>query len=67
MCREIIPKILFVPFGDIVTIGCPFALVPLPNADRDMIPNQNSALLLEYIGSLLRKLGSPVGNMTSKV
>jgi hypothetical protein len=56
-CHEIISKILFVPFGNIVTIGCPFALVPLPNTDWDMIPNQNSALLLEYVGDLLRKLG----------
>ena len=49
--------IIFVPFGDIVTIGCPFALVPLPNADRDVIPNENSALLLECVSSILRKLG----------
>jgi hypothetical protein len=57
MCHEIIPKTLFVPFGDILTIVCSFALVPLPNTDRDVIPNQNSALFLECVGSLLRKLG----------
>jgi hypothetical protein len=57
MCHEIIQKILFVPFGDIVTIVCPFALVPLLNADWDMIPNLNSTLLLECVINLLRKLG----------
>jgi hypothetical protein len=57
MCHEIIPKTLFVPFGDILTIVYPFALVLLLNADRDVIPNQNSALFLECVGSLLRKLG----------
>jgi hypothetical protein len=39
MCHEVIPKTLFVPFNDIHTIVRPFALGPLSNTDRDVIPN----------------------------
>jgi hypothetical protein len=53
MYHEAIPKTVFVPFNDILTIVCPFTLMPLSNADQDVIPNQNSALFLKYAGSLL--------------
>ena len=53
MCHEVIPKNLFVPFGDIIIIFRPFALTPISNGDRDVISNHNSALLSKYIGSLL--------------
>ena len=53
MCHEVIPKTLFIPFGDILTIVRPFALIPVSNGDRDVIPNQNSALFSKYSGSLL--------------
>jgi hypothetical protein len=53
MCHEVIPKTLFLPFCGILTIIRPFALMPLPNADRDVISNNNSALFLKYGGSLL--------------
>jgi hypothetical protein len=67
MCHEIIPKTHFVPFSDILTIDRPFALVPLSNADRDVIPNQNSAFFLNTSAAFLGSFGSPVGNMTSNV
>ena len=57
MCHEVIPKTLFVPFGDILTIVCPFALMPVSNADQDVIPNQNSTLFFKYMCSLLGFLG----------
>ena len=52
MRHEVIPKTLFVPFSHKLTLWRPFALIPVSNSDRDAIPNQNSALLYKYIGSL---------------
>ena len=52
MRHEVIPKTLFVPFSDKLTLWRPFALIPVSNGDRDAIPNQNSALLYKYFGSL---------------
>ena len=35
-------------------------LIPLPNGDRDVVPNKHSALLYIFFGNIIGKLGCAV-------